>query len=689
MTRPTSGGSKPEVEFLLLGEIDVRIIGARWKRPSRKPRRLLAALLLEPGRLVSRDRLVDVVWDGEPPKSALGAIQVYVSQLRNSLPNVNLTFRGDGYVLDIDPESVDLYRFRALVARADQVDTAAGIGLLRQALGLFRGVPLSGIGSELLHREAEPVIAEERMAAWETLNDLELRLGGTADLVSRLVHLTTENPLRERFHEQLMLAQAREGRGAEASATFLRARKLLRDELGVDPGKGLQAAHRQVISDRAESARSAGRAPSGGPNMLPRDLTDFTGRQRELARVEQIARAEGHALTVVLLTGMAGVGKTALAVHLARRLRSLFGDGQLFIDMHGCTTDRAPVTTGDALGLLLRMLGAPEVPANPVLGAARWRAALASRRMVVILDDAVDASQILPLLPGDSPSLAIVTSRMTLAGVDGAHTIPLDVLSTAEAIELFTRIVGDPAVDAGVDSVSQVVRLCGRLPLAIRLAASRLRQRPTWSVQELVLRLDKRIRLDELSVGNRSVDRAFGASYQALSDFEKRAFRLLSLIPGRDVDVQGVAALIDATPDAAGIVLESLLDQNLVEQRTRHRFQMHDLVRQYSGMISRAVDRMSDCEAAVRRLVEHYLSHANAALSAVAPHRGYDDDTPVPRFADVDSAREWLSTERPNLNAAAGPASFGITEDLRVRLAEVVRFSAPIQPIARLTAVGG
>ncbi|HVK24946.1 MAG TPA: BTAD domain-containing putative transcriptional regulator [Actinokineospora sp.] len=686
MTRPNPGGPTPDVEFLLLGEIDVRIGGARWRHPSRKPRRLLAALLLEPGRLVSRSRLVDVVWDGEPPKSALGAIQVYVSQLRAALPNVDLTFRGDGYVLDVDPESVDLYRFRALVARADRVDPAAGIALLRQALGLFRGVPLSGIGSELLHREVEPVIAEERMAAWETLNDLELRLGGTADLVPRLVQLTTENPLRERFHEQLMLAQAREGRGAEASETFLRARKLLREELGVDPGEGLQAAHRQVIGDRAEPARAPARP---GPNMLPRDLADFTGRQREVARVEQIARAGGGGSTVVLLTGMAGVGKTALAVHLAYRLRSLFGDGQLFIDMHGYTPDRAPVPTADALGLMLRMLGAADVPADPVLGAARWRAALASRRMVVILDNAVDAGQILPLLPGDSPSLAIVTSRTTLAGVDGAHTIPLDVLSTSEAIELFTRIVGDAAVEAGVDSVSQVVRLCGRLPLAIRLAASRLRQRPTWPVQELVLRLDKRVRLDELSVGNRSVDRAFGASYQALSDHEKRVFRLLSLVPGRDVDVQGVAALIDATPEAAGIVLESLLDRNLVEQRRRHRFQMHDLVRQYSGMISRAVDPMVDCEAAVGRLVEHYLSHAGAALNTVAAHRFQTGGTPVPRFADPDSAREWLATERPNLNAAARLSAFGIDEEQRALLVEIVRLSAPIQLISWPGAVVG
>lgn len=568
-------------DYLLLGELDVRIGGGRWRPLPLKPRRLLAALLLEPGRHVSRDRLVDAVWDGDPPRSAHGAVQVYVSQVRAALPGVDLAYRAGGYLLGVDPDAVDLHRFRATVARAAAADPAAGAELLRRALGMFRGSPLADLGPGLLRGEIEPVVTEERLAAWESLADLELRLGRSAELVPQLVQLTREHPLRERFYEQLMLAQSRQGRGADASETYRRAHRLLRDELGVDPGRGLRETHRRVL------AVAPPEPDRTGPNMLPRDLTDFVGRECELAEAARIVRAERGGPSVLQVSGMAGAGKTVFATRLAHRHRAEYPDGQLFVDLHGHTHDQAPVRPGDALVLLLGMLGAEAGP-DPALNAARWRALLARRRMVVVLDNVVDAHQVQPLLPGDSPSLVIVTSRTSSAVADGAHAVPLDVLSTADAAELFTRIVGRPAA-AGAGSVALVVRLCGHLPLAIRLAASRLRQRPAWPVEELVQLLDHRSRLDELTVGNRSVDRAFGASYHALPELEQRVFRQLSLVPGQDFDVSAAATAGRLPPPAARRVLESLLDRNLLEQRCRDHYRMHDLVRLYADKMRRAV----------------------------------------------------------------------------------------------------
>ncbi|HYN94070.1 MAG TPA: BTAD domain-containing putative transcriptional regulator [Pilimelia sp.] len=563
------------LDFRLLGDLDVRVDGERSRPLPLKPRRLLAALLLEPGRHVPRDRLVDVIWDGGPPRSARGALQVYASQVRAALPAVALTHRAGGYLLDVDPEAVDLHRFRALVTRSAAVEPAAGAELLRRALGLFRGSALADLGPGLLRAEVEPVITEERLAAWECLAELELALGRSADLVPHLVRLTREHPLRERFYELLMMAQSRQGRAADASQTYRRAYRLLREELGVDPGRGLREAHRRVIAQPPAADRA-------GVNMLPRDLTDFVGRERELAEAAAVLAAQRAGPVVLQLTGMAGTGKTVLATRLAHRHRADYPDGQLFVDLHGYTPDRTAVPPEDALALLLGMVGAEAGP-DAALNAARWRALLTRRRMIVVLDNAVDAHQVQPLLPGDSASLVIITSRAAGA-VDGAHALALDVLGEADAAALFTRIVGRPA-EAGTPAVAAVVRLCGHLPLAIRLAAARLRQRPAWPVQELVHRLDNRLRLDELTVGYRSVDRAFGASYRALPEPEQRMFRLLSLVPGPDFDVPAAASVAGLSRPAARRVLESLLDRNLLEQRRPHRFRMHDLIRLYAGAV--------------------------------------------------------------------------------------------------------
>ncbi|MFF5445539.1 BTAD domain-containing putative transcriptional regulator [Streptomyces sp. NPDC012888] len=706
-------------EFRLLGDLDVRLGGVRWQPPSRKPRRLLAALLLEPRRQVTKDRLLEAVWDGEPPRSATGAIQVYASQLRRALPGCGLVCSGEGYLLDVDPRSVDLHRFRQIVAGAEGLPDAERAGALRRALALFRGRPLADIGSDTLRREIEPVITEERLSTLEDLAELELSLGRSDRLVPELLRLTGEHPLRERLWEQLVRCQAGAGRRRDAAETFERARRLLREELGVEPGPGLyeaarltgvrlsgvpsaeprpvrlpsadSAAERRSAEPRTGIARTGVARPGGpgetghpyggrpygglpygglpqagawqagprhaaavpagpasrgaaaeadaapavgaararrpavvtpgspaGPNMLPRDLADFTGRAAELARADALVGAAGTGSAILALTGMPGAGKTALATRVAHRARAAYPDGQLFLDLHGHSAERGPLPAHEALDLLLRMAGEPggggtPGPGGVALAAARWRAALTRRRMVVVLDDAADAAHIRPLLPGDSASLVIVTSRGPLAELDGAQPMPLGMLSTAEAAALFTGVLAGPG-RRPERSAAEVARLCGGLPLAVRLAAGRLRQHPTRPAAELVRALRADTALDELRLGSRSVGQAFDASYRALPGPERRTFRALGLLPGPDADAAEAAALAGLPAERIRGVLEALLDRNLLEQHARDRFRLHPLLRRYARCAAHREDPEAARRAALARLAEHYLRHARVAL---------------------------------------------------------------------------
>ncbi|MFI1016623.1 BTAD domain-containing putative transcriptional regulator [Streptomyces sp. NPDC020965] len=794
-------------DFRLLGDLDVRFGGVRWKAPSRKPRRLLAALLLEPRRQVPRDRLVDVVWDGEPPRSATGAIQVYASQLRRVLPGCDLVCCGEGYLLDIDPRTVDLHRFRLLVAGAEELPAEARAARLRKALGLFRGEPLADIGSDSLRREIEPVVVAERLSALEDLAELELALGRGDRVVPELLRLTREHPLRERLWEQLVRCQAGAGQRVDAVASYERARRLLREELGVDPGPGLREARRLLtdvpprgriavttvpdpagvrvttgpsapggagvpvvpegpcatapdpashggtggtggggtgdIRPESTGAGPAGpdRAPAGtplagepagripapartatgatapdpathegagsgatrwgptvprpvpeppadstpGPNMLPRDLVDFTGRAVELGRARSLVRDAGSRAVILAVTGMPGVGKTALATRIAHTASPAYPDGQLFVDLHGHSTERGPLPAHEALDLLLRMVGERDgagsgppggdpgsgAAAGVALSAARWRAALARRRVIVVLDNAADAAHIRPLLPGDSASLIVVTSRGPLAEVDGAQPLPLGVLSTAEATALFTGVVGGGGGTGARDgggtgesterAAAEVARLCGNLPLAVRLGAGRLRQRPTWPVRELVRGLRAETALDELRLGSRSVGQAFQASYQALSEAEQRVFRAFGLLPGPDADTTAITALAPAPPDRMRRTLESLLDRNLLEQHASDRFRLHPLLRRYAARATIREDAEPARQAALGRLAEHYTGHARSALWLLRPqHSPLALDGPERLFPHARAAAQWLAVERPNLAAAARPAPTGL-----------------------------
>ncbi|MFD3539180.1 hypothetical protein ACFWUQ_06720, partial [Streptomyces sp. NPDC058662] len=417
------------------------------------------------------------------------------------------------------------------------------------------------------------------------------------------------------------------------------------------------------------------------PRMLPRDLVDFTGRTAELDRADALVRAAGPGAAILAVTGMAGVGKTAFATRVAHLASAAYPDGQLFVDLHGHSAERGPMPAHEALDLLLRMAGEPcEHPSGDgtgsgtVLAAARWRATLARRRMIVVLDNAADAAHIRPLLPGDSASLVVITGRGPLAEVDGAHQLPLGVLSTAEAAALFTAITGTAITGTaitGTDAAAaperrgraavEVARLCGNLPLAVRLAAVRLRERPTWPAEELVGRLRGDHALDELRLGSRSVSQAFHASYRALTDTEQRVFRCLGLLPGPDADAAAITALTAAPPARIRPVLESLLDRNLLEQHASNRFRLHPLLRRYALRAAGREDSEPVRRAAAGRLAEHYLVHARSALRLLRPPRALLAlDGPDRLFPHARAAAQWLAVERPNLTAAAYRPATGL-----------------------------
>lgn len=727
---PTTG-----VTFRLLGDFDVRIGGVRWTPPSRKPRRLLAALLLEPRCHVAKERLVAAVWDGEPPRSATSAIQVYASQLRRALPGHALVCSGDGYLLDVDPYSVDLHRFRLLVTRAETRPAEQGAVMLREALELFRGEPLANIGSDHLRRDAEPVIMEEHLSAYERLAELELALGRSDRTVPELLRLTSLHPLRERLWELLIRCQSSLGRHRDAADTYARVRRVLHQELGVEPGAELRKAGRQAdaraghgrprkgMMDMGRSAmppvlrepeRESGHEPAPGPgafapraggtgepvpgsvrpsteptrepgdagaaplpgpdpdsspellstgchgpNMLPGDLTDFVGRGAELERARVLTADTPRGSVILAVTGMPGAGKTALATRIAHHAAAAYPDGQFYVDLHGHSDERDPLSPYEALDLLLRMAGEPgdlanaDGAGNVALAAARWRALLGRRRVVLLLDDAADAAQIRPLLPGDSASLVVVTGRGPLAELDGAHPIRLGMLSTAEATALFTGVVPRDEAYGAV-----VARLCGNLPLAVRIAAARLRHQASQPAAELVRNLRGGTAFDELRLGSRSVARTFDASYRSLSRPARHAFRMLGLLPGQDTDLPATAALFGVPRERARRLLDGLVDRNLLEQHTRGRFRMHPLLRRYALLAAHRQDPGPERRAALGRLSEYYLRHARAALRLmVRPRPMAADDEAGRLFADRSAAARWLAAERVNLAAVAhGPA---------------------------------
>ncbi|HEX2316201.1 MAG TPA: tetratricopeptide repeat protein [Thermomonospora sp.] len=645
------------MEFRILGPVELLFGGRSHEVRWAKERCVLAALLLAPRRPVPVDVLAERVWGADPPARARGLLHSPVARLRTRLAEVGVAarihYRSGAYLLDTDAENVDYHRFRTLRDQARAIaasgDEDAALGLLREAAALWRGRPLGGVDGAWAERTRETLQEELLDGALDRI-DLQLRRGAHADVIPELVELTARFPFRERPVELLMLALHRAGRPGEALAAYRRAERHLAAELEAAPGPGLRLMRRRILDGDAALAPPA-RAPV--PDDLPRDVHTFTGRAAELARLTETWRRSGPAVTVLAIDGMPGVGKTALAVHLAHRLAADHPDGRLFLDLHAHDRHHPPLDASTALDRLLASLGVPRRHPQPPLPerAALLRARLAHRRMLLVLDNVLGPEQIEPLLPGAPGCLVIVTSRRRLAGLDGVRPLTLDVLPPEEAADLLGRVAGRPPAEER-EAARTVARLCGYLPLALQLVGSRLQFRPGWSVADLADRLGAGdARLAQIRAGERALPAAFELSYRGLGAPSRRAFRLLGVHPGADLSADAAAALLGATRPEADALLEELVDHHLLNGPRPGRYRFHDLLREYAREVADAASA-PEREAALDRLHDHYLAVAERSCRILLRESARSLPEAAPPAADpVDEerARRWLTDELDNL----------------------------------------
>ena len=747
------------MRFRILGPLEVWTGQGWGGIGAPKWRALLAALLLNPGQAVSTDRLIAELWGDDPPDRAANLVSVYVFRLRRLIDDAEgrvLITRAPGYQLQLAPGDVDAGRFEALVGQGRQAlghgDVRSAAATMTEAIGLWRGPALADVPPSALVTAEAGRLEESRLDAVELRLEADIGCGRHAELVPELRRLVSSQPLREGLWSLLVRALDRAGRHAEALAAYGEARQMIADELGVDPGAELQRLYQELLTaDLAPpreppsgpppppppappvAARDWGRRPPaparGGhrpgpaadgphrpaegsrrrgphspglrrvPAQLPADVGDFTGRALHLERlcslVTEARRKDSPAVTVAVVAGAPGLGKTALAVHAAHALRPDFPDGQLYVSLLGGR--HRPVSADEVLARFLRDLGVDgsRVPVDAEERAALYRTRLAERQILIALDDARDAAQVRPLLPGTGSCAVIITSRHRLSALAGSRLIDLDVLGGDEAAELFTRVIGADRAAAEPDAVRDVLTICAGLPLAIRIAGARLAARPGWSVRTLADRLtDQRHRMDELTAGDLAVRACFQVSFDALprgagpggrppgSPHDAghadpaHVFRMLGVWQGPSIDVRAATALIGQPEQDVVEALEVLVDAHLLESPAPDRYAFHELLRAYASDRAQADEPGPAIDDAMGRVVTWYLRTADAAASVVSPHRARvplpPTRLPIPSstspsmaepgreplaFGSADQALAWCEQERSNLVAATRQAA--------------------------------
>ncbi|MEU3773471.1 BTAD domain-containing putative transcriptional regulator [Streptomyces sp. NPDC032472] len=631
-------------------------------------------LLLDAGRVVPIARLVVAGWNEEPPDSAEHQVRKAVAKLRSRIPHGPeiIVTDGPGYRAVVETGQLDLLSHQQLLREARQ-SVAEGrperaAAQLREALALWRGPVLAGSGGQVIDA-ASTALEEQRLTAAEQLYDLCIDAGEAAEITGELRLLVDEHPLRETLRSRLMLALYHCGQRAAALDEFARVRDRLANELGIDPSAELIELRERILRQDPSLVRVersiAGSPPpvTEAPHVLPFDVPDFSGRSSELKWVCNAAgRTPEGVPTVLALDGMGGSGKTALAVRAAHQLAGQYPDGSLFIDLHGFTPGQAPLSAFHAQGDLLAAAGisGDELPTVSAGRSARWQSYMRGRRMVLILDNAAASEQVRALIPSSSDSLVLITSRPRLTGLDGVEWLSVGALSEVDSQQLLRTTLGGERVEREPAAVSELVRLCGGLPLAVRIAAARLANRPHWTVQRLVERLgDHNRRLDELTSEGRGVAGALLLSYQSMPGQQQAAFRLLGHHPGRHLDTREAAALLDTDVLTAEDVLEELVDVRLLEAREPGVYTLHDLVRSFVQRLAQEQREPADGQA-VQRLLDYYLRTAEQACDTVFPGRrriGHEqEDQADNEFDHKEKALQWLDQHRDSLLAAVDVA---------------------------------
>lgn len=666
-------------EFALLGNLEVRHRGEVVPIPAEKQRTLLATLLLRRSAPVQVRDLADRIWSDPAPLRSGAAVHSLVMRLRRALSQDGagdglIRTVAQGYALEVPAEAIDLARFDALRGRAVDADLAGDQSLraelLREALALWRGDPLADLTSEVLHREEVPALAERWVHTCEEYVDAERELGRYLEVVGLLREATTRHPLREGLWARLMVALFRGGRQAEALDVYRQLAAMLVEEFGLDPSPELRQLQLAIFNGDTElshltptTTRYSPQAPASAAGpwfQLPAEPGPLHGRDGHVSAVlEVIGDGTGNRrLPVVCLSGAPGVGKTALAVHLAHRLRARFPDGQWHIRLRTRQTgDRDPA---DVLAELLNLAGirGAALPDGLDARTAAWRTALADRKILLLLDDAASAEQVAPLLPGNAGCAVLVTSRSKLGGLvaqHGGRAINVDTLSPDDATALLAAAFDEHGITAAPGVIQELAKLCGYLPLALRIAAANVATNAPHPPTEYLRQLRAQDRLTALEVegdAQACIRAAFEPSYHGLSTPARRALRLLASTPTDDFTRYDLAALIGADPPLAESVLRQLNTANLIRPSAPGRFELHDLIRLYASEQSQLSDTELDRESALARLFDSYLTATDAAarqhfprLVSVPALKVTDD----PPRADLET---WFPAEYRNLVAA-------------------------------------
>ena len=624
------------VEFRILGPLEITAGSSRLEVSGTRQQVVLATLLLHVNKTVSVPRLLEAVYGEQPPSTSRSQVQISVSALRRMFSahcrSPVIETRDTGYIIQSTTDQLDYAQFTDLVERArssrDAGHLEQAVARYRSALRLWRGPALDGILSRLVLDGASR-LDEQRVSVNEDRISIELLLGRHREMVGELTELIAEFPLRERLHRQLMLALYRCDRTAEALQAYRQARQTFIDELGIEPGEPLRQLEYAILTadpslDQPDGPVSAWPPQRQAPCLLPADIADFTGRAMQVEQIQRnlILAAEDTtrlAVPVVVIAGKGGVGKTTIAVHASHGIADRFPDGQLFADLRGASAQ--PTSPIEVLERFLRALGMPgaQIPDGLDERAEAYRNLLANRKVLVVLDDSASEVQVSPLLPGRPTSAVVITSRSRLTGLAGAAHVDVDVLDADRSLELLAHIVGADRVRSQALAAAEIAELCGRLPLALRIAGARLSARPHWSLQQLVDRLaDETRRLDELRHGNLGFRASISLTYENVGEQTRRLFRLLALLDLPTFSGWLSAALLGQPVSVAQDMLDDLVGVQLIETTgvgsgVHSQYRFHDLIRVFARERLAAEDLPAERRAALERALGALLHLADDA----------------------------------------------------------------------------